>query len=167
MSLALPAYMLFPQSVIPPLIISPPLLFRCCRLLFRRLSLLIRDGVARPPDLDSRPSGPFNIILRYRHSADVIILGNLIHDIQHKILNNGAQRLAPVSFFVALSAMAASASSSNCRSTSSSCKKLLILLQDGISGFLQNSDQHLLCQALQSADDGKPSQELGNHAKVP
>ena len=167
MSLALPAYMLFPQSVIPPLIISPPLLFRCCRLLFRRLSLLIRDGVARPPDLDSRPSGPFNIILRYCHSADVIILGNLIHDIQHKILNNGAQRPGSRILLRGLIRNGRQRLFFKLQIYLIQRKKLLILLQDGISGFLQNSDQHLLCQALQSTDDGKPSQELGNHAKVP
>ena len=135
-----------------------------CSLLYIKLWELGLNYIAS--DLNKRRSLTFYIIPGDGNAAYVVILGDLIHDIQHELLDDGTKGTGSGVFFHSLLCDGFQGTLVKLKIDLIQGKKLLVLLENSVLGLLEDLDQHILGEGLQRADNGKSSQELRDHAEL-
>ena len=117
------------------------------------------------PDLDPGSPLAFHIFPGDRYCPDIIILGDLIHDIQHEIFNDGPEGPGAGIPFQGLRRDRVEGIILELQFHLIQGQQFLILFEDGVPGLPQDPDQHVLIQSLHGAEDGKPAQEFRDHAE--
>src|SRR5207237_1828869 len=98
--------------------------------------------------------------------ADVLVRGDLVHDVQHRVLEDGAQTARAALVRDGLSGDRAQRALGELELHAVHLEELAVLLGEGVARLGEDLHQRALVQLLEGGDHRQAADELGDHAEL-